>query len=234
VITITTIVIALLLLKNQNKNNHKKWRRFEIIFGVYLIFQQFIYSFWQIYIGGHAVARSLPLHLCGFSILISSIMLFKRSRFLAEVLYFIGVGGAIQAFVTPDLDKYSFPHFLFFHMFISHATLAFAPLYMVVVKGFRPRLVSIGKALVFITAASGLVGFINWVLQFVPPYKTTNYFYLCRPPSTPSLIDWLGPWPWYLMPIAGLAVINFVVLYLPVAGIDHYFRNYKNNKDQSQ
>jgi uncharacterized membrane protein YwaF len=36
-------------------------------------------------------------------------------------------------------------------------------------------------------------------------------------PPTASLIDVLGPWPWYLLALEGIAFVIFFILYLPFA-----------------
>jgi uncharacterized membrane protein YwaF len=58
-----------------------------------------------------------------------------------------------------------------------------------------------------------VIGSINMLLG-------SNYMFLSGKPSMVTLLDVLGPWPWYLawIEVIGLAVIG--VLYLPFAIYD--------------
>ena len=35
-----------------------------------------------------------------------------------------------------------------------------------------------------------------------------NYMFLCAPPPTGSVLDYLGPWPWYIVGEELLALVN--------------------------
>ena len=39
--------------------------------------------------------------------------------------------------------------------------------------------------------------------------------YLAAPPENPSLLSLLGPWPWYILSAAGVAIVLFAVLDAP-------------------
>ena len=40
----------------------------------------------------------------------------------------------------------------------------------------------------------------------------SNYGFLSAPPPSPSLVDALGPWPWYILGIEAIALVYFAVL----------------------
>jgi len=54
----------------------------------------------------------------------------------------------------------------------------------------------------------------------------TNFGFTARKPVNPSLLDHMGPWPWYLLGMQALAVVLFSLLALPVLG--------KRNEPQSR
>ena len=43
----------------------------------------------------------------------------------------------------------------------------------------------------------------------------TNFGFLRRPPQNPSIVDHLGPHPWYILAFEGLAIAFFFLLALP-------------------
>jgi uncharacterized membrane protein YwaF len=45
-----------------------------------------------------------------------------------------------------------------------------------------------------------------------------NYMYLRRPPREDSLLDLMGPWPWYIASTAALALALFWLLDRPFDG----------------
>lgn len=152
----------------------------------------------------------LPLHLCSFMIWTTPVMLVTGSYVLYEYLYFLGVGFASQALLTPDLGEHDYPHFRYFNTNIAHGLIVWAALYMTVVEGYRPTLDSLWRVVVGMNVLMLIVGLINWRLG-------SNYMFLARKPATPSLIDKLGPWPWYILALEGLGLVMCGLLYLPFA-----------------
>ena len=51
---------------------------------------------------GWFASSDLPLHMCGFSVFTTSWALLTKDQLIFELSYFWGLGGAIQAILTPD------------------------------------------------------------------------------------------------------------------------------------
>ncbi len=41
--------------------------------------------------------------------------------------------------------------------------------------------------------------------------------YICHKPETASIIDFMGPWPWYIIPLEFVGIISFLIYYTPFA-----------------
>jgi len=163
---------------------------------------------WRARHGMLKVQDSLPLHLCGVSVLLAVVMLPLKSFALFELTYFWAVGGALQGLITPDVDGYDFPHWRFLQTFISHGLIVVANIYMIVVLGMRPTFISLLKSLVVLNIYGGLMLAFNGLTR-------SNYGFLCRKPDQPTLYDILGPWPWYLASLEGLAILISFLAYVP-------------------
>jgi hypothetical integral membrane protein (TIGR02206 family) len=148
-----------------------------------------LYVSYTIY--GEWTVWSLPFELCTMTLWLSVIMLLTRSRRLYSIVVYLGTLGALQAMLTPDLLE-TFPQFRYFHFFLGHIGIIAASVYMTAVERMRPTLRSLPIA-VFTLHFLAIPGAI------VNAIAGTNYMFLARKPAGGSLLDWLGPWPWYLL-----------------------------------
>jgi hypothetical integral membrane protein (TIGR02206 family) len=165
---------------------------------------------WQLTVGIWRVSYSLPLHICTLSVLLSALMLATRSYLLYQLLYFWGWAGATQALITPDI-LFGFPHLAYWVFFISHASIYLALVYMTVTYQYRPTWRSLLLAFVAVNLLMIPVGLVNWLTG-------ANYMFIARPPAAASLLDLLGPWPTYLLAVQPIALLVFVICYLPWLG----------------
>lgn len=157
--------------------------------------------------GGFSWEYSLPLELCHWVLAACAAALILRRQLAAEIAYFWGLGGTLQAVLTPDLPL-AFPSWDFVLFYWAHGSILLAIAYLIAVRGFRPRPGSIVRMM----AAA------NFYLVFVGGLDLAfgwNYGYLMRPPAQPSLLDWLGPWPWYIVSLEFVALAIFWILSLP-------------------
>ncbi|NQV15531.1 TIGR02206 family membrane protein [bacterium] len=185
-------------------------RRTRWIVASLLLLQELSLNIWHLSIGNWDAGKSLPLHLCGMGIVLAAFLLINRSYLLYELVYFWGLGGAIQALLTPDIGMYGFPHYRYFQFFLSHGTLIFASLYMTWIGGMRPTQRSIWK----------VMGITNIYLVIIAGFNLLtdgNYLFICHKPENGSFIDIMGPWPWYILVLEGVAIISFYIYYLPFA-----------------
>ena len=157
----------------------------------------------------YRLAEQLPFHLCSLALLLVAFMLIRRNYPAFEVAYFWALGGTLQAILTPDLRE-GFPSLAFVTFFIGHGLVIVGVIYAVVVFRFRPTLASIGKTAVATLAYLPIAALINSLLD-------TNFLYLSHKPGQASLLDYLGPWPWYIGSLVLIGGVICIVLYLPFA-----------------
>jgi len=149
----------------------------------------------------------LPMHLCDWVTFIAAAALILRKQTLYELTYFWGLAGTLQATITPDLP-YGFPHFYFFTFNISHSGILIAAAFLTFGMKFRPKPISILRTFLWLQSYLVITVLINVLLD-------QNYGYLCRKPLNPSLLDHFGPWPWYILSLEGMALIFFILYYIP-------------------
>lgn len=167
---------------------------------------------WWVYVlaggvPGATVAFSLPLQLCDAAIFVAAAALWTRHPLLAEVTYFWGLAGTIQALLTPDLPQ-PFPSYPYFQYYLAHGGVVAAALVLVVGLRIRPRPWSVVKV------AAITLGYVAFV-GLVDAATGADYMYLRAKPPSPTLLDVLGPWPWYIGSAALIAVALFAVLDAP-------------------
>ena len=166
---------------------------------------------WWIYLAATGakdaeLGTALPLQLCDAGIFIAAFALVLRTQILVEMTYFWGLAGTIQAVITPDLPQH-FPAFPYFQYYVAHGGIVTAALFLVVGLGRWPRRGAVLKVLVVTFAYVLFVGAID-------ASTGANYMYLrSKPPA--SLLDLLGPWPWYIAWAALIGVGLVLVLDAP-------------------
>jgi hypothetical integral membrane protein (TIGR02206 family) len=154
----------------------------------------------------------LPLALCNMAILVAASACWWRITLLVELTYFWGIAGTLQAVITPDLNV-GFPHAVFFQYLGGHLGIVGAACFLVIGLRLTPRRGAVLRTFAITVAYSAFVGIVDYAAG-------ANYMFLRRPPSNWTLLKILGPWPWYILSTAGVALVVFTLLYLPFARRD--------------
>jgi hypothetical integral membrane protein (TIGR02206 family) len=194
-----------------------RWPRSERIVGRFFALLLLLnYVGFEIYLAsteGLSWQKALPFQLCDWAMVTIIVSLLSgRERWL-EVSYYWGIGGTLQAILTPDL-KYAFPDIHFWTFFIAHCGIVVAIAFMMIVKKFRPHWFSIVR----VFAWSELYFVVTITVDLL---TGENYGYLLHKPAAASLLDALSDErAIYLFQMHLLALGFFVVLYLPFALYD--------------
>lgn len=207
-------VLVILLLPRLRGISAVTQRRIRVGYTIWLLLNELAIHAWKAWIGEWSAQTMLPLHLCSVFVILNSVMMLSTSRRLTqgifEYAYFLGVGGAVQALITPEAGIYGLPHFRAWQALIAHSLIVLGPLYLAIVEGYRPYWRSILRVMVGTNLYMLVMFGVNSLLG-------SNYLYIMRKPDTASLIDVMPGWPWYILVIEALGVALCVLLYLPFA-----------------
>ena len=163
---------------------------------------------------GETVAQLLPLHLCPIVIILSIFMMFFHSEVLFQPVYFWSIG-AFFAILMPDIRD-GMSNFASQSFFITHFFILFSTAYAFVHFRFRPTKSGFLSSFLLLVILAFIMYFVNNKLG-------TNFLYVNHPPVTKSLMDFMGPWPYYIFSLAGIDIAISFFMYLP-------FRKNKKSK----
>lgn len=207
------LAINLLIIANRKRFSSQTRKYFRVSLAAVLLVDEAAWHAWILSTGQWTVQTMLPLHLCSVLVFASAYMLLTRSYRVYEFAYFLGIAGALQPLLTPDAGIYGFPHFRFFQVIISHGLIVTAAIYMTFVEGYRPYLSSLKRVFVWTNLYMVVVFILNQILG-------SNYLFIAHKPETTSLIDVLGPWPWYILSLEAVGALMCLLLYMPYAVAD--------------
>lgn len=200
-----TFILLLFITRTRWTESEKNILSMERLFGLSLLVIDILYHVWLVQSDRWELSNSLPLELCSISLLLTIVLLWTGNRLAYQFVFYAGIGGALQAMLTPVLDM-DFPHFRYFHFFYTHAGIILTALYFTWVKGYRPTFKGV---LITLLALNILLPFIFWINYLFEG----NYMFLQRKPSGGSLLDFLGPYPWYILSLEVVAFLIFIFLW---------------------
>lgn len=167
-----------------------------------------LYPSIRYYLGDFDRTTDLPIDLCNITGLLLPFLMWQPKKSVHQIFYFWILGGTLQAILTPHLYN-GFPNYTFWKYWISHNGLVLFAIYVTVVFQYYPSWKSLFRA--FLVAQFVLV------FMFVFNYfNGSNYGYVMHKPPTASILDYFGPWPWYIIVSEGIGLLLFAIVLLPV------------------
>ena len=203
-----SILVGWALIRYSKKNlDRPAQRRLMLAISMVPLMSFIGYTMIKLSIGTYDYQKDLPIHLCRLLALTSPIVYFTGNRFWTGVFYFWIVVGTINAVITPELH-FGFPHWGYFAYFFMHCFLIILAVYDVVVFDKRIRVRDVWNAFWMSNLLLVLTFLLNQIIG-------SNYMYTRNKPSTGSLLDFFGPWPWYLVTVQFIGLALFFIAYLP-------------------
>ena len=166
------------------------------------------YTVFELALGRFTIANDLPLSLCNLFALVAPFVLWNPKHKYFEPIYFLVMAGPFQAIVTPDL-YYDYPAYEFFKYWITHVGLVLLMIHYMVCFGLYPTAKGIVKTFGWLNVYVAVLLPINYLLG-------ANYFYLIAKPINPSVLDFFGPWPVYILVAEILVMGFFAIAMIPV------------------
>jgi hypothetical integral membrane protein (TIGR02206 family) len=173
------------------------------------------------HLGDTTWTKSLPLQLCDWAMFVIIVALWTGNRRWLEIAYFWGIGGTLQAIITPNLP-FGFPDLRFISFFVAHSGIIIGIVFLMLIYRFRPRPNAIFRAFAWSE--------VYFVVAFTVDLLTgENYGFLLHKPEAASLLSLLSDYrPLYLFQMHLLALLFYLLLYSPFALYDLFKRKKLN------
>jgi len=195
-------------IKNSNKNILK-------IFVVLLFLQQFILYAWYLTSGSFSIETSLPLYDCRVAIICLIYGVFFNNDKSKRIGIYLGFVGSMVALLTPELDKFVFPHYTWISFFVGHTLLLWVSCYIFFVEEIEISFQKYMEVFVF-------TNILHIAIIIFNNLTDCNYAFLSEPPIFKDVAVRLHP----LTYIAIMMLILNFALYL----VHSYFMKSRDGK----
>jgi len=154
--------------------------------------------------------RLVPIHMCSLSGFFIGVFLLTKRRLFFEVAFFWGIGGGINALITPDVTL-TFPDPKYILFFLGHGLLLVNIGYACIALNNRPTFESVKNGILFSMAILPVIYLINLLLG--PP---ANYWYLgAKPIEGQSIMDFFPDPPLHIPLLIIIGALLFLLIYSP-------------------
>lgn len=134
---------------------------------------------------------ALPLYLCDVVSLVAAYALFTKSSRATEVAYCWGLIGTTQGVLTPTLS-YDWNTIDYYNFFLQHGGVPVAAVLLIWGMRVIPQPGAFKRMVLWSWLYMAVVILINLVID-------QNYGFLSGKPDYPTMFDYMGPYPYYLI-----------------------------------
>jgi len=204
-LTVLIMVIIGVLIIKKSKANEKVSKKIKLFLIINLIAMDLGYRLWSGFYETNDLVGMFSVHVSSVSVLLSIAVLIKFNQKIFDVLFYWALILVPQAIITPGIYRFGFPHLRFFHILWIHFLVIYTVLFLLMVEKKRLSKFNLKRALI-VTHLYGLFIFaVNMTFD-------TNYMFIGKKSSVPSLLQYLGPWPYYIFVLDGILIILFIIL----------------------
>jgi hypothetical integral membrane protein (TIGR02206 family) len=152
--------------------------------------------------------NAVPLQLTDLATVVAAYALWSRKQWAYALTYYWGLVLSTQALISPALQSPDFPHYQFLAFWAIHLIVVWAAIYLTWGRGMRPD----WRSFRFTVVVTLVWAVVTYTFNSI---AGTNYGFINRKPSTASLLDVLGPWPWYVFIGTSLIVTAWALMTWP-------------------
>lgn len=185
------VALGLLLVRvARSKGTERTSSAIRIALGVTILSLETIFVLYPIPLGTFHARYSLPLQLCDITAYCAAMALLTRWQAFTEIAFYLGTTATMVTCISPDLAL-DFPHIEFICFFASHALVTVSMTFMVFGLRQWPRRTAPFRVFAFVNVYGLLMAIVNCLIG-------SNYLYIRCKPGVTTIMDWMGPWPYYI------------------------------------
>lgn len=145
------------------------------IFVIFLFIQQFLLYSWYLLSGSFSWKMSLPLYDCRVAIICLIYGVFAKKDRFKRIGIYLGFIGSIVALITPDLDRFAYPHFTWYSFFVGHIMLLWVSCYIFFVEEIEISIKKYKEVFIF-------TNILHLIILVINKFVRSNYAFLTEPP----------------------------------------------------
>ena len=240
------IAIYLLFRYREAIRNWKHEENLRFGLGIAMIICEMSYYWRLLYVGPgnlgeYSLLDKLPLQVCGWTCILCAIMMFKKSKFIYPICFYVCLTVGLFPLLTPAVISTAGPgYYRYYQYWLEHILPPLGVFYMTFVHGYRARMKDMLKGAGFLAILATLACLANHFLpklvaDFEPGYNP-NYLYLAvgTLDGGGSLMDVLmkiAPTLWMrLLVLAAVVAVMFFAAYYIQKGIIKLYHHVQDKK----